>query len=91
MIKKKQSLSYEQLLSISHDALAQLAVDNLLDDDTRDRCGRLASFFEKVSLMGPAELKICDLLTEAELQKIWRETADEGASPRIGGRRPLIH
>jgi hypothetical protein len=41
--------------------------------------------------MGPAKLKICDLLTEAELQRLWRETADEGESPNIAGQRPLIH
>jgi hypothetical protein len=90
-MKKKQSLSYEELLSTSHDALAQLAEENLLDDATRDRCGHLARFFERVSLMGPANLRVCDLLTEGELQKIWRETVEEGASLRIGGRRPLIH
>jgi hypothetical protein len=90
MIKKKKSLSYGELLRTDRGVLEQLAEANLLDGATRDRCAHLARFFEKVSLMGPAKLKICDLLTEAELQSIWRETADDGASPNAE-QRPLIH
>jgi hypothetical protein len=91
MIKKRQSLSYAELLRTGRDVLEQLAEANLLDGPTRDRCAHLARFFERVSLMGPAKLKISDLLTEAELLRIWRETADEGKLPNIAGQRPLIH
>jgi hypothetical protein len=41
--------------------------------------------------MGPADLKIVDVLTEEELRKLWRETASEGASPHTIGRRHLVH
>jgi hypothetical protein len=91
MIKKQQSLSYEELLRADLDELERLAKPDLLDDATRARCGHLARFFERVRHMGPAELKICDVLTEQELQKIWRETASEGASPPTTGLRPIVH
>ena len=91
MIKKQQSLSYEELLRADLDELERLAKPDLLDDATRARCGHLARFFERVRHMGPAELKIVDVLTEEELRQIWRETASEGASPHTIGRRHLVH
>jgi hypothetical protein len=91
MKKKQQSLSYEELVRASRDELERLAVADLLDDATRSRCAHLARFFERLSHMGPAELKIVDVLTKEELRKIWRETASEGASPHTIGRHPLVH
>jgi hypothetical protein len=91
MIKEQRSLSYEELSRASRDELERLAEADLLDGATRARCAHLARFFERVRQMGPAELKICDVLTEEELQKIWRETADEGVSPRTMGQHHLIH
>ena len=91
MIKEQRSLSYEELARANRDELERLAEADLLDDATRARCAHLARFFERVRQMGPAELKICDVLTEEELQKIWRETADEGVSPRTMGQHHLIH
>jgi hypothetical protein len=32
-----------------------------------------------------------DVLSEEQLQKIWHETTDEGASPLTVGPRPFIH
>jgi hypothetical protein len=91
MIKKQQSLSYEELVRASRDELERLANADLIDDATRTRCTHLARFFERLSHMGPAESKIVDVLTEEELRKIWRETASGKASPHTMGRRHLIH
>jgi len=91
MTKIQRSLSYEELLRANRKALEHLAEEYRLDGDTLARCAHLARFFERVSKMGPADLKICDVLTEADLQRIWRETQDEEAYPNIVGRRPLIH
>jgi hypothetical protein len=91
MIKKQQSLSYEELSRASRDELERLDSADLLDDATLARCAHLARFFERLSHMGPAELKIVDVLTEEELRQIWRETASEGASPHTMGRHPLVH
>jgi hypothetical protein len=91
MIKKQQSLSYEELSRANLDELERLAEADLLDDATRFRCAHLARFFEKIRKMGPAELKICDVLTEGDLEKIWRETANEDASPHATGQRHLVH
>jgi hypothetical protein len=91
MTKIQRSLSYEELLRASRNVLERLAEADRLDGDTLARCAHLARFFERVSQMGPADLKICYVLTEADLQRIWRETQDEGAYPNIVGRRPLIH
>jgi hypothetical protein len=91
MTKIQRSLSYEELLRASRKALERLAKAGRLDGDTHSRCAHLARFFERVSQMGPADLKICHVLTEADLQRIWRETQDDGAYRNIVGRRPLIH
>jgi hypothetical protein len=91
MIKKQKSLSYAELSRTSRHELERLAEAGLLDHSTLARCAHLARFFERIRQMGPAESKICDVLTEDELQKIWRETANEEASPHTTGRRHLIH
>jgi hypothetical protein len=80
MFKKQQSLSYEELSRANRDELERPAEANLLDDATRARCAHIARFFEKVRHMGPSESRICDVLAEDELEKIWHETADEDAS-----------
>lgn len=91
MTKIQRSLSYEELLRASRNVLERLAEADRLDGDTLARCAHLARFFERVSQMGPADLKICYVLTEADLQRLWRETQDEGAYPNIVEQRPLIH
>ena len=87
------SLSYEELTRTGRDELRRLVEANLLDDATRVRCVHLARFLEKVSQMaGPmaSSTAVRDVLSEDELQKIWRETADEG-SPLAVEQRPLFH
>ena len=97
MIKKQQSLSYEELSRASRDELERLVEADLLDEPTRARCVHLARFFAKVSQMaGPIEASaiVGNVLTEEQLQKIWRETrekTEEGASPFTAGPRLLIH
>jgi hypothetical protein len=91
MIKKRQSLSYEELSRANRSELERLAEADLLDGVTRARCAHLARFFERIHQMGPADAKICDVLTEQELEKIWRETADEDASPHTVGQHHLVH
>ena len=91
MTKKQQSLSYEELSRAGRDELERLAKADLLDDTTRARCAHLARFFDRIRQMGPAESRICDVLTEEELEKIWRETADEDASPHTMGQRHFVH
>jgi hypothetical protein len=91
MTKIQRSLSYEELLRASRNVLERLAETDRLDGDTLARCAHLAKFFERVSQMGPADSRICDVLTETELQRIWRETQNEVAYPNVSGRRPLSH
>jgi hypothetical protein len=94
MIAKRQSLSYEELSRSSRDELKRLVEADLLDEQTRVRCVHLARFFEKVSQMAgpmPRNEIVGDVLSEEDLQRIWRETADEAASPLTVACRPLIH
>jgi hypothetical protein len=94
MATRQLSLSYEELARAGRDELKRLVEADLLDEPTRARCVHLARFFEKVSQMaGPMAVSavVADVLSEVELQKIWRETTAEGASPLTVGPRPLIH
>jgi hypothetical protein len=94
MTTRQLSLSYEELSRAGRDELKRLVEADLLDEPTRARCVHLARFFEKVSqIAGPTEASavVGDVLSEEELQKIWRETTEEGASPLTVGPRSLIH
>jgi len=94
MIRRRLSLSYEELSRSSRDELKRLVEADLLDESTRARCIHLARFFEKVSQMvGPIAVSavVRDVLSEEELQKIRWETTDEGASPLTIGPGPLVH
>ena len=94
MTTRRLSLSYEELSRAGRDELKRLVEADLLDDPTRTRCVHLAKFFEKVSRMAgsvEATTMVVDVLSEEVLQKIWRETADEGTSPLALGQRPLVH
>jgi hypothetical protein len=94
MTIRQLSLSYEELSRTGRDELKRLVEADLLDEPTRARCVHLARFFEKVSkTAGPMEVSaiVGDVLSEEQLQKIWRETNDEGASPLTVGPRLLIH
>ena len=94
MTTRQLSLSYEELSRTGRDELKRLVEADLLDGPTRARCVHLARFFEKVSqMLGPmaASAVVGDVLSEERLQKIWRETTDDAASPLTAGPRPLIH
>jgi hypothetical protein len=85
MTKRQLSLSYEELSRAGRDELKRLVEADLLDEPTRARCVHLARFFEKVSQMaGPMQISaiVGDVLSEKELQKIWRETVEDGVGPR---------
>jgi hypothetical protein len=87
------SLSYEELSRAGRDELNRLVEAGLLDEPTCARCVHLARFFEKVSQMaGPKAVSaiVGDVLSEEQLQKIWRETREDGALPLAIGPH-LIH
>jgi hypothetical protein len=87
------SLSYEELARTGRDELKRLVEANLLDDATRARCVHLARFFEKISQMASpiaSNTAVRDVLSEEVLQKIWRETADEGTCLAVE-RGPSFH
>lgn len=94
MTTRRLSLSYEELSRTGRDELKRLVEADLLDELTRARCVHLARFFEKVSQMaGPMAVGaiVGEVLSEEDLQKIWRETADDVASQLTVGRRPFVH
>ena len=81
MTIRRLSLSYEELSRTGRDELKRLVEADLLDEATRARCVHLARFFEKVSQMaGPMAVNaiVGEVLSEQQLQKIWRESTDEG-------------
>ena len=85
MTIRRLSLSYEELSRTGRDELKRLVEADLLDEPTRARCVHLARFFEKVSQMaGPVQVSaiVGDVLSEKELQKIWRETVEDAVGPR---------
>jgi hypothetical protein len=71
--------------------LENLMTKEILDDETLARIGHLGRFLTRIGEMGPADMKVGDVLTEEELQAVWCETADEGTSSEAIGRYPLIH
>jgi hypothetical protein len=94
MTTRRLSLSYEELSRTGRDELKRLVEADLLDELTRARCVHLARFFEKVSqTAGPMAVsaRVADVLSEEDLQKIWRETADDVASPPTVERHPSVH
>ena len=53
------------------------------------RIGHVGRFYQRISKACPnPNLKIRDVLTGDELQKLWNETADEGVSI---GQCPVVH
>jgi hypothetical protein len=88
---KRKSLSYEELTRMNPEKLEELAMAGMLDDETHARIEHLGRFFGRLSEMGPADMKVGDVVTEEEAQIIWRETADKGATEAKIGRCPLIH
>jgi hypothetical protein len=85
----KRDLSYDDLMAkVSQAELAQLATDGMLTDATLARCAHIGRFMQRVSSACPnPNLKVRDVLTEAEVQAMWQETAFSSADV---GRCPLL-
>ena len=68
----KRDLSYDDLMAkVSQAELAQLATDGMLTDVTLARCAHIGRFMQRVSSACPnPNLKVRDVLTEAEVQAI---------------------
>jgi hypothetical protein len=87
----KRSISYEDLISgkVSHVELEKLATAEMLTDATLARLRHIGRFLTRVGNALPnPDLKVGDVFTEADMQKFWQETADDGADV---GRCPLVH
>jgi hypothetical protein len=85
----RRDLSYDDLMStISQAELAQLAANGMLTDATLQRCAHIARFMQRLSGACPnPNLKVRDILTEAQVQAMWQETAFPSADV---GRCPLL-
>jgi hypothetical protein len=98
MTRKQQSTSYEKLSRAGRDKMDRLAERGLLDATTRTRCAHLGRFFAMVGQVvgqvadqAAGRTLLGDILSEDDLLKIWRDTADESASPLALEQRPLVH
>jgi hypothetical protein len=79
----KRSLSYADLMLMHQgqpEELERLVLANLLDDASRARIAHLSRFLTCLGELVSADTKVGDALTPEEVQAIWRETADPGAS-----------
>ena len=86
-----KSFSYHELISgkINRTRLEALANAGKLNQETLARIGHVGRFYQRLSKTCPdPNLRISEVLTGDQLQKIWNETADEGV---IAGRCPLVH
>jgi hypothetical protein len=87
---EKRDLSYDDLMAkLSRAELAQLATDGMLTDATLKRCAHISRFMQRLSNACPnPNLEIRDVLTEAEVQAMWQDTAfssvDVGRCPFLG-------
>jgi hypothetical protein len=90
----ERSFSYDQLTgsSLPLGILSRAWVMRReLDDATYQRLGHLGRFCEGIANSVPRQdcgEKVSALLTEERLQRIWRETADDGDTERPS--RPLL-
>jgi hypothetical protein len=88
---KTKSFSYHELMSgkINRTKLEALVHAEKLSEETLGRIGHVGRFYQRVSKACPnPNLKISDVLTGDELQKLWNETGDEGVAT---GQCPLVH
>jgi len=87
----KRSFSYGQLMfgKFDRSKLEAWSIAGQLNENTLDRIGHVGRFYQRVSMACPnRNLKITDVLTSDELQKFWKEAADEGTEI---GQCPLVH
>jgi hypothetical protein len=85
-----KSFSYHELMSgkINRAKLEALANAGKLNEETLARIGHIGRFYQRISKACPnPNLKISDVLTGDQLQKIWNETADDGVTT---GQCPLV-
>lgn len=89
----RKSLSYRELMQTDPEELARLATADQVDLETRARLAHIGRFFGCIAdrMPSPADLKVGDVLTEDDLQAIWRATADETDASDAIGRAPLLH
>jgi hypothetical protein len=85
-----RTLSYDQLTSgyVSKRAIQDLVATGELDQATLERMEHLGKFYSSVGALAKPHQKIGDVLSEAQLQRIWDETAAEGDDERPT--RPLL-
>ena len=85
----KRDLSYDDLMSkVSQAELTQLATNGMLTGATLERCAHIGRFMQRVSSACPnPNLEVRHVLTEAEVQAMWQETAFSSADV---GRCPLL-
>ena len=85
----RRDLSYDDLMGkFSRAELKQLATNGMLTDATLERCAHIGRFMQRLSSACPnPNLKVRDVLTEAEVQAMWQETAFSSADV---GRCPLL-
>jgi len=84
----KRDLSYDELMGkMSQAELAQLATNGMLTDATLERCAHIGRFLRRVSSECPnPNVKVRDVLTEAQVQAMWQDTAfssDVGPCPLL--------
>ncbi len=86
-----KSFSYHELMSgkIDRIKLEALANAGQLNQETLARIGHVGRFYQRLSKACPdPNLRISDVLTGDQLQRIWNETGDEGVTP---GQCPVVH
>ena len=66
---------YDELMCISAELLAEQAAAGELSDDTLRRIGHLSRFCKCLASATPNATRIGDVLTAAEVDAIWHETA----------------
>jgi hypothetical protein len=87
----KLSFSYEQLMGgeVSQVRLQELIEADKLDEVTISRVLHIGRFLAKLENSVPnPDLPVADVLTTAEIQRIWNETADPDADV---GRCPMLN
>jgi hypothetical protein len=74
---QKQDLTYEQIMRAGPDKLERLADADRLSDATLARCAHLGRFLEAIgNAMPNPDLKVGDVLSEDEVERLWKRTAD---------------
>ena len=86
-----KSFSYHELMSgkIVRTKLEALANAGQLNQETLARIGHVGRFYQRLGKACPdPNLRISDVLSADQLQKLWNETGDEGVAT---GQCPLVH